>query len=72
MNNITVDPSLIKDIQKALKPYPDPMSRNDFREACKIGTRTSLYLLKVDWFPVSILGRKHAAIKFSKKMLRSI
>src|SRR5699024_1114295 len=37
---------LAKEIDALLAPYPDPMSRNDFRIACHIGTRTSLYLLQ--------------------------
>ena len=67
MNNITVDPSFMEDIQKALKPYPDPMSRNDFREACKIGTRTSLYLLKSGLVPCINTGKKTRCYKIFKK-----
>ena len=67
MNNITVDSSLIKDIQKALKPYPNPMSRNDFREVCKIGTRTSLYLLKSGLVPCIHTGKKTRCYKIFKK-----
>lgn len=72
MKNITVNPSLIKNIQKVLKPYPDPMSRNDFRETCKIGTRTSLYLLKSGLVPCIHTGKKTRCYKILKKMLRSI
>lgn len=67
MKNITVDPSLMEDIQKNLKPYPDPMSRNDFREACKIGTRTSLYLLKSGLVPCIHTGKKTRCYKIFKK-----
>ena len=67
MKNITVDPSLMEDIQRALKPYPDPMSRNDFREACKIGTRTSLYLLKSGLVPCINTGKKTRCYKIFKK-----
>lgn len=38
--------SLKEKIEEILTPYPDPMSRNDFRIVCHIGTRTSLYLLQ--------------------------
>ena len=37
--------SLKEKIEEILTPYPDPLSRNDFRIVCHIGTRTSLYLL---------------------------
>ena len=37
--------TLEREIQDLLAPYPDPMGRTDFRNACRIGTRTSLYLL---------------------------
>ena len=67
MKNIIVDPSLMEDIQKVLKPYPDPMSRNDFREACKIGTRTSLYLLKSGLVPCIHTGKKTRCYKIFKK-----
>ena len=36
---------LEKEIAAALAAYPDPMSRTDFRKACHIGTRMSIYLL---------------------------
>lgn len=58
---------MLKDIQKALKDYPDPMSRNDFREACKIGTRTSLYLLKIGLVPCIHTGKKTRCYKIFKK-----
>lgn len=67
MKDTTVDPSLIKDIQKVLKFYPDPMSRNDFRKACKIGTRTSLYLLKSGLVPCIHTGKKTRCYKIFKK-----
>lgn len=43
--------SLKEKIEEILTPYPDPMSRNDFRIACHIGTRTSLYLLQSGLVP---------------------
>ena len=39
----TTQDRLAEEIDALLAPYPDPMSRNDFRIACHIGTRTSLY-----------------------------
>lgn len=36
---------LEKEIAATLAACPDPMSRTDFRKACHIGTRTSIYLL---------------------------
>ena len=42
---VSKDP-LAEKIEEILTPYPDPMSRNDFRIVCHIGTRTSLYLLQ--------------------------
>ena len=67
MKDTTVDPSLMEDIQKVLKAYPDPMSRNDFREAYKIGTRTSLYLLKSGLVPCVNTGKKTRCYKIFKK-----
>ena len=43
--------SLKEKIEEILTPYPDPMSRNDFRIVCHIGTRTSLYLLQSGLVP---------------------
>ena len=42
---VSKDP-LAEKIEEILAPYPNPMSRNDFRIVCHIGTRTSLYLLQ--------------------------
>lgn len=41
---VSKDP-LAEKIEEILTPYRDPMSCNDFRIVCHIGTRTSLYLL---------------------------
>ena len=43
--------TLEREIQDLLAPYPDPMDRTDFRKACRIGTRTSLYLLQSGLVP---------------------
>lgn len=64
--------SLKEKIEKILTPYPDPMSRNDFRIVCHIGTRTSLYLLQSGLVPCKNNGKKHAAIKSPRRMLPSI
>ena len=48
---ISKDP-LAEKIEEVLTPYPDPMSRNDFRIVCHIGTRTSLYLLQSGLVPL--------------------
>ena len=42
----TAQTLLEQQIQELLAPWPDPMSRTDFRKACHIGTRTSIYLLE--------------------------
>ena len=47
---VSKDP-LAEKIEEILTPYPDPMSRNDFRIVCHIGTRTSLYLLQSGLVP---------------------
>ena len=64
--------SLKEKIEEILTPYPDPMSRNDFRIVCHIGTRTSLYLLQSGLVPCKNNGRKHDAIKSPREMLPSI
>ena len=52
MNEQTISQDrLAEEIDVLLAPYPDPMSRNDFRQACHIGTRTSLYLLQSGLVP---------------------
>ena len=50
--------SLKEKIEEILTPYPDPMSRNDFRIVCQIGTRTSLYLLQSGLVPCKNNGKK--------------
>ena len=68
---VSKDP-LAEKIEEILTPYPDPMSRNDFRIVCHIGTRTSLYLLQSGLVPCKKTERKHAAIKSPRRMLPSI
>lgn len=52
MNEQTITQDrLAEEIDALLAPYPDPMSRNAFRIACHIGTRTSLYLLQSGLVP---------------------
>lgn len=53
-------------IREVLVPYPDPMSRKDFRTACRIGTRTSIYLLKSGLVPCVHTGKKTRCYKISK------
>lgn len=55
-----------KELQTLLAPYPDPMSRTDFRKACQIGTRTSLYLLKSGLVPCTHTGKKTRCYKIAK------
>ena len=64
--------SLKEKIEEILTPYPDPMSRNDFRIVCHIGTRTSLYLLQSGLVPCKNNERKRDAIKSPRKMSPSI
>lgn len=59
--------SLKEKIEEILTPYPDPMSRNDFRIVCHIGTRTSLYLLKSGLVPCKNNGKKTRCYKIAKK-----
>lgn len=59
--------SLKEKIEKILTPYPDPMSRNDFRIVCHIGTRTSLYLLQSGLVPCKNNGKKTRCYKIAKK-----
>lgn len=61
------NPALEKCIRQALAPYPDPMSRNQFREACRIGTHTSLYLIKSGLVPCQNTGKKTRCYKIHKK-----
>lgn len=59
--------SLKEKIEEILTPYPDPMSRNDFRIVCHIGTRTSLYLLQSGLVPCKNNGKKTRCYKIAKK-----
>lgn len=61
------DSALEKHIQEALASSPDPMSRSQFREACRIGTRTSLYLIKSGLVPCQNGGKKTRCYKIYKK-----
>ena len=59
MNEQTITQNrLAEEIDALLAPYPDPMSRNDFRQACHIGTRTSLYLLQSGLVPCIHTGKR--------------
>ena len=55
-----------KEIRAALAPYPDPMSRTDFRKACHIGTRTSIYLLQSGLVPCRNTGKRTRCYKIAK------
>ena len=63
---VSKDP-LAEKIEEILMPYPDPMSRNDFRIVCHIGTRTSLYLLQSGLVPCKNNGKKTRCYKIAKK-----
>ena len=62
---VSKDP-LAEKIEEILTPYPDPMSRNDFRIVCHIGTRTSLYLLQSGLVPCKNNGKKTRCPKHKK------
>ena len=67
MNEQTITQDrLAKEIDTLLVPYPDPMSRNDFRQACHIGTRTSLYLLQSGLVPCIHTGKRTRCYKIAK------
>ena len=53
--------TLEREIQDLLAPYPDPMGRTDFRKACRIGTRTSIYLLQSGLVPCENTGKQTPA-----------
>ena len=57
---------LDKKITQALAPYPDPMCRSEFREACHIGTRTALYLLHCGLIPFVRSGKKTQPYQIAK------
>ena len=52
-----VQDALEREIQDLLAPYPDPMGRTGFRKACRIGTRTSIYLLQSGLVPCENTGK---------------
>ena len=58
--------TLDREIQDLLAPYPDPMGRTDFRKACRIGTRTSLYLLQSGLVPCENTGKQTRCYKIAK------
>ena len=58
--------ALERQIQDLLAPYPDPMGRTDFRKACRIGTRTSLYLLQSGLVPCENTGKQTRCYKIAK------
>ena len=58
--------ALEREIQDLLAPYPDPMGRTDFRKACRIGTRTSLYLLQSGLVPCENTGKQTRCYKIAK------
>ena len=57
---------LEKEIAAALAAYPDPMSRTDFRKACHIGTRTSIYLLQSGLVPCHNTGKRTRCYRIAK------
>ena len=58
--------TLEQEIQDLLAPYPDPMGRTDFRKACHIGTRTSIYLLQSGLVPCENTGKQTRCYKIAK------
>ena len=58
--------ALERQIQGLLAPYPDPMGRTDFRKACCIGTRTSIYLLQSGLVPCENTGKQTRCYKIIK------
>ena len=58
--------TLERQIQDLLASYPDPMGRTDFRKACRIGTRTSLYLLQSGLVPCENTGKQTRCYKIAK------
>ena len=55
-----------REIQDLMAPYPDPMGRTDFRKACRIGTRTSIYLLQSGLVPCENTGKQTRCYKIAK------
>ena len=67
MNEQTISQDrLAKEIDALLAAYPNPMSRNDFRIACHIGTRTSIYLLQSGLVPCENTGKQTRCYKIAK------
>ena len=58
--------TLERQIQDLLASYPDPMGRTDFRKACRIGTRTSIYLLQSGLVPCENTGKQTRCYKIAK------
>lgn len=58
--------ALEREIQDLLAPYPAPMGRTDFRKACRIGTRTSIYLLQSGLVPCENTGKQTRCYKIAK------
>lgn len=58
--------TLEREIQDLLAPYPDPMGRTDFRKACRIGTRTSIYLLQSGLVPCENTGKQTRCYNIAK------
>ena len=58
--------ALERQIQDLLATYPDPMGRTDFRKACRIGTRTSIYLLQIGLVPCENTGKQTRCYKIAK------
>ena len=61
-----VQDALEREIQDLLVPYPDPMGRTGFRKACRIGTRTSIYLLQSGLVPCENTGKQTRCYKIAK------
>ena len=62
----TAQTMIEEQIRDILAPWPDPMSRIDFRKACHIGTRTSIYLLQSGLVPCENNGKKSRCYKIAK------
>ena len=60
-----VQDALEREIQDLLAPYPDPMGRTGFRKACRIGTRTSIYLLQSGLVPCENTGKQTRCYKIA-------
>ena len=58
--------ALERQIQDLLATYPDPMGRTGFRKACRIGTRTSIYLLQSGLVPCENTGKQIRCYKIAK------